>query len=264
MLPFYFIMTKITQYIAIILLAFTTLNAQYRVDIKLSGENNRGQKESAYFGVAEDATYGIDSEFSEFDFPGNPFPNQIFMMYFRIIDEVNDEDLLTYRDYKPAPKDSNLFYRRYELRVDYGANNADTVTLSWSKLPKSVVSAFIYDSLRFGLDDFNMIEAQSVKVNNRFNDKFLISILFDRTATSVEENGFIADDVYYDRDISAIVLPNKYIDAEYEIVDLLGRLNAHGKVSSNLVHIKSIVRNQILLFIARKNGEIIHKKFFID
>lgn len=250
MLPFYFIMKKIIFIITIIIFA-NNFNKLYAKDIIINiiSENSAGQKtENAEFGLIDGATSGIDIELGEYEIPGNPQPNQIHMLYFEFIDEESDSRLLSYKDYRPIDNLNQVFYEQFKLRCDYGYG--DTVTINWGSLPKEVVSAFFYDSLRATVPDYDMKKNTSIKVNNAFNNTFYIAMMFDMNVSSYHENHDIEPLFYYDRKSNMIVSNNGIYDAKYILVDYSGRIISSGSIkASNNIPLNNTTNKLIFLMI---------------
>jgi len=160
------------------------LNQTVFVQILLENDKNKPW-ENLYFGVAPDATDGMDSVYNEYEIPDIPLPAGIFYAVMLTYSPTENKDIWSYRSIvgPSKDKDSLKFMREFRFKVFYG--NGTYVRMSWQKLPKYLDSAIISDPYGAWFK-VNMADKDSATNSEILVDQFNIYAYYNIDPNSVQ------------------------------------------------------------------------------
>ncbi|HRT67936.1 MAG TPA: T9SS type A sorting domain-containing protein [Bacteroidota bacterium] len=173
--------------IALLSSLYTAFSIDYTY-INLHIHNNAVPEQtldSLSFGVNIFATDSIDAFLGEKEYPTIGLPSSIFMAYMVTFDARQNQTVWTWHDYRPFAKDSQHFYREYNIKLFFGEGTS--VTVSWDKLSDYIDSAYVQDPFAAYIN-VNMKQFNEFTTDNILLDEFVFKIWFNTTGTSVAES----------------------------------------------------------------------------
>jgi|GEM_PF-1657413 len=185
-------MKTLNRYVIIIsfMALFSFYNA-FSLDntyINLHIHNNAVPKQtfdSLSFGVNMIATDSLDAFLGEKEYPTTGLPAGIFMAYLVAFDARQNQTVWTWHDFRPFARDSQHFYREYNIKLFFGEGSA--VTISWDKLSDYIDSAYVQDPFAAYIN-VDMKKSNEFTTDNILLDEFVFKIWFNTTGTSINEN----------------------------------------------------------------------------
>lgn len=240
-------MKHIFKFVFILLiLLITAVTNNFAADsvyIKLKIKNNAIPSQSLdklAFGIHSLATDSLDAMLGEKEYPPIPLPSGIFMAYMISYDARQNQTVWTYLDIRPFAKDSDHFYREYNMRLFFGLGSA--VTVSWDNLSNYIDSAKVQDPFGY-LVNIDMKKANEFTTNDILLDEFIFKIWFNTTGTSIKDDK---------NTISSIIFPNPATDfinidkkiqiKSFVLFNLIGNelLNLNSTYTSNTISLPNL------------------------
>jgi hypothetical protein len=218
-------MKKIKIILFIVLCFSTTLFAELNTNVFTTIRLENGKDtpwDKLTFGIAPKGTDKMDSLYGEFEIPNWPFPAGVFCAVFMTYSPEEKQDLWSYSCIFGPHQDSVKFYKKFRFRVFYG--NSNYVTMKWSKLPKYIDSAKIWDSGGGYYLKVNMKDSLQKTCYETLLEEFDIFVHYNtdvNSITYVEDNDI---NIYPNPGKDFIYLTNNEEIRSYVITDEFGKV----------------------------------------
>lgn len=211
--------------ILILIFSASTLMAQYDFERRIYLENELEQTfDSLRFGLNENATYGIDLELGEKEYPNLGFPAGVFHGFFFL--EIDGAFAAVYRDYRPIA-DEDEFMVEHTIKTYKGLG--ETIFLSWENLPEFVDSAVIVDKAGFNM--INMLDSTHGTIFDAWaRDIVKMKIWYNKNLSSIKNIEHSIVTIFPNPSSNYVQVNSNLLFSEYKIYDLLGNIQSKGKI----------------------------------
>jgi hypothetical protein len=238
------------------------LNQTVFVQILLENDKNKPW-ENLYFGVAPDATDGMDSVYNEYEIPDIPLPAGIFYAVMLTYSPTENKDIWSYRSIvgPSKDKDSLKFMREFRFKVFYG--NGTYVRMSWQKLPKYLDSAIISDPYGAWFK-VNMADKDSATNSEILVDQFNIYAYYNIDPNSVQVVQVKNSRIYPNPAKDFLIINSDDDIKSIEICNILDfKLLLHINYDNSPLNISNLENGTYFLKLINSEGKISVKKLVI-
>lgn len=178
--------------------------------------------ERLYCGIANNATYGVDTALGEDDLP--PAAPSGLYAYFYFVDTTLGERVMSYKNFQPIPT-KNQEYREFRFEV---SDIALWLDLEWNNLGDEIDSARLMDGYdSFDLFDIDMKKQTSYHLDNPSCTRFLVRIWYhvvqDTTAVNEVDNNESLE-IFPNPTEDFIKIKGKSNIVRFKIYDFLGNI----------------------------------------